>query len=149
MFVSPLQGEGRGFDSLSAHENARRSRPVSGLPRCLFQRASASDDSTRDTEPMELFDYGVVAGPLGAVVAVVASVWLRSGWPIVGAILGIVLGGVVGRVGFALLAEPRPGIDWGSNLEGFDWLTGFACVGLLVGGIIGSLVAAARRTHAS
>ena len=92
---------------------------------------------------MELYDYGVWAGPFGIVVAVIASVWFRSVWPIVGAILGTVVGGVVGRIAFAVVADAA--IEFGSNLEGYDWILGFASVGLLVGGIIGALAGASRR----
>ena len=92
---------------------------------------------------MELYDYATWAGAFGVVVAIIASVWFRSIWPIVGTILGTGIGGVVGRVAFEVVADPA--IEFGSNLEGYDWLLGFASVGLLVGGIIGALVGASRR----
>jgi hypothetical protein len=89
---------------------------------------------------MELYDYGIWAGASGIVVAVIASVWFRSVWPIVGAILGTVAGGVAGRVAFEALADPAT--EFGSNLEGFDWILGFTSIGLLVGGIIGAFASA-------
>lgn len=96
-----------------------------------------------DGASMEPYDYGIGAGALGIVVAVIASVRYRGVWPIVGATLGTVVGGVVGRVAFEVSADPA--IEFGSNLEGYDWILGFASVGLLVGGIIGALVSAGRR----
>jgi len=92
---------------------------------------------------MELYDYGIWAGALGILVAVITPVWFRSLWPIVGAILGTIVGGVVGRIAFELLADPA--IEFGSNLEGYDWILGFASDGLLIGGIIGALVSASTR----
>ncbi|HEY6567309.1 MAG TPA: hypothetical protein VI341_07300, partial [Actinomycetota bacterium] len=73
----------------------------------------------------------------------IASISFRDGWPIVCAILGTVVGGVVGRVAYEVFADPA--VEFGSNLGGFDWILGFASVGLLVGGIIGGLVSARRR----
>ena len=60
---------------------------------------------------------------------------------------GTVVEDVVGRVAFEVLADPA--IEFGSNLEGYDWILGFASVGLLVGGVIGSLVSARRRRDRS
>lgn len=99
---------------------------------------------------MELFEVSLVGAPAGVVVAVVAAVWFRSGWPLLMAPLGGVIGGFLGRVAWEWFATKVVGFDFGSEFEGYDWVMGFASVGVLAGAVLGSALAAwrARRTPA-
>jgi hypothetical protein len=90
---------------------------------------------------MELFDVSLLAAPAGAIVAVVASAWTRHLAPLGLAILGLVFGGLVGRVSWGMLANPPRGFGFGSEFEGYDWVIGFASVGALVGAVVGTWIA--------
>jgi hypothetical protein len=94
---------------------------------------------------VEFFDVSLLAAPLGMVVALVASVWTRHLAPIGLTVLGLILGGLVGRISYGLFANVPEGFDFGSEFEGLDWVIGFASVGALVGGVIGTWIAARRR----
>jgi hypothetical protein len=93
---------------------------------------------------VELFDVSLLATPAAAVVAVVASVWTRHLAPIGLTILGLVLGGLVGRLSWGVFANPPEGFGFGSEFEGYDWVIGFSSVGALVGAVVGTWIAARR-----
>ena len=92
----------------------------------------------------ELFDVSLLAAPAGAIVAVVASVWARHLGPIGLTILGLFLGGMVGRLSWEVFANPPEGFGFGSEFEGYDWVIGFASVGALVGAVVGTWIASRR-----
>ena len=93
---------------------------------------------------VELFDVSLLAAPAGAIVAVVASVWARHLEPIGLTILGLFLGGMVGRLSWEVFANPPEGFGFGSEFEGYDWVIGFASVGALVGAVVGTWIASRR-----
>ena len=93
---------------------------------------------------VELFDASLLAAPAGAVVAVVASVWTRHLAPIGVTILGMISGGLVGRLSWELFANPPEGFGFGSEFEGYDWVIGFGSVGALVGAVVGTCIATRR-----
>jgi hypothetical protein len=99
---------------------------------------------------VDLFDASLDAAPAGVVIAVVVAVRFRSGWPLLMAPLGGVIGGFLGRVAWEWFATKVVGFDFGSEFEGYDWVMGFASVGVLVGAVLGSALAAwrTRRTPA-
>lgn len=113
-------------------------RPTSDL------RLAADDVGDVHHDVVELLDVSLLAAPGGAVVAVVASVWTRHLAPIALAVLGLVLGGLVGRLSWELFANPSEGFGFGSEFEGYDWVIGFASVGALVGAVVGTWIAARR-----
>ena len=96
---------------------------------------------------MELFDVSLWAAPVGLAFAIGASIVSRTGWPLVGAGLGGLLGGVVGRVAWGWFAEKVVGFDLGSEFEGYDWVVGFASVGVLFGALLGATFAVRRRNR--
>jgi hypothetical protein len=95
---------------------------------------------------LELFDISLLAAPAGLVVAIVASVWKRHLAPIGLTVLGLAVGGIVGRLSYGLFANPPEGFSFGSEFEGYDWVIGFASVGALNGALVGTWVAARHRT---
>jgi hypothetical protein len=99
---------------------------------------------------VELFAYSLLAAPTGVVLAIVAAVRFRSGWSLLAAFLGGPMGGFLGRWAWEWFAPKSVGFDFGSEFEGYDWVIGFASVGVLVGAVLGSALAAmrARRTPA-
>ena len=82
---------------------------------------------------------------MGLFVALVACVWTRHLAPIAAAFLGAIVGGVIGRIAWSLFAEPPIGFDFGSEFEGYDWVAGFASVGILGGALLGTWFAVRRR----
>ena len=97
---------------------------------------------------MELFEFSLLAAPAGVVLAIVAAVRFRSGWSLLAALLGGLIGGLLGRLAWEWFANKAVGFDFGSEFEGYDWVAGFASVGLLIGGVLGSALAAKRRRRA-
>ena len=94
---------------------------------------------------VELFDVSLLAAPAGVVLAIVAALSFRSGWSLLTALFGGLIGGFLGRLAWELFANKAVGFDFGSEFEGFDWVAGFASVGVLVGAVSGSAIAAYRR----
>jgi hypothetical protein len=47
-----------------------------------------------------------------------------------------------------LFATKAVGFDFGSEFEGYDWVIGFASVGVLVGAVLGSALAVKRARRA-
>jgi hypothetical protein len=82
---------------------------------------------------VELFDVSLLAVPAGVVLAIVAALSLRSGWSLLTALFGGLIGGLLGRLAWELFANRAVGFQFGSEFEGFDWVAGFASVGVLVG----------------
>jgi hypothetical protein len=93
---------------------------------------------------VELFEFSLLAAPAGVVLAIVAAVRFRSGWSILAALLGGPIGWLIGRVAWEWFATKSEGFDFGSEFEGYDWVIGFASVGVLVGALLGSALAAKR-----
>jgi hypothetical protein len=75
---------------------------------------------------VELFDLSLWAVPIGIALAVVALVWRRWVLPLFGAVVGVPIGGVVGRYAWEWFADRPPWLDFGSEFEGLDWVIGFA-----------------------
>jgi hypothetical protein len=94
---------------------------------------------------MELYEYSLLAAPLALIVAVAGSVLSRHLAPIGFMLLGLLLGGVTGRLVFEVLAGPPAGFEFGSEFEGYDWVAGFASVGTLLGAVEGSWLGLRRR----
>jgi len=94
---------------------------------------------------VDLYDVAAWTAPAALVVAVVALVWRRWVLPLILGLGALVLGGVVGRAAWEWIADPPHGFDFGSELEGFDWVIGYAAVGSLVGALAGVWISA-RRT---
>jgi hypothetical protein len=94
---------------------------------------------------VELFEFSLFAAPAGVLLAVVAAVRFRSGWPLLTALLGGLIGWFVGRLAWEWFATKNLGFDFGSEFEGYDWVAGYASVGVLVGAVLGSAWAATRR----
>jgi hypothetical protein len=59
--------------------------------------------------------------------------------------LGVILGGLAGRLSYGLFANPPEGFDFGSEFEGYDGVIGFASLGALAGALVGTWVSAHRR----
>ena len=93
---------------------------------------------------MELFDFSLLAVPVGVVLAIVAAVWFRSGWSLLTALLGALIGWLLGRVAWEWFANKPVGVGFGSEFEGYDWVAGTAALGLLIGAVLGSVLAAKR-----
>ena len=93
---------------------------------------------------MELFNVTLLAALAGVLLAVVAAVRFRSGWSVLAAVLGGLMGGFLGRWAWEWFAPKSEGFDFGSEFEGYDWVIGFASVGVLVGAVLGSALAAKR-----
>jgi len=51
--------------------------------------------------------------------------------PLVMGLVALPLGAVVGRFTWDWFADRPPGIDFGSEFEGYDWVIGFASVAAL------------------
>jgi hypothetical protein len=96
---------------------------------------------------VELFDLSLWAVPMGIALAVVALVWWRWVLPLFGAVVGVPIGGVVGRYAWEWFADRPPWLDFGSEFEGLDWVIGFASVGGLVGALTGLGVSVWRRSR--
>jgi hypothetical protein len=94
---------------------------------------------------MELFDVSLLAAPAGVVLAIVAALSFRSGWSLLTALFGGLIGGLLGRLAWEWFANKAVGFEFGSEFEGFDWVAGFASVGVLLGAVLGSVFAANRR----
>jgi hypothetical protein len=94
---------------------------------------------------VELFEYSLLAAPAGVLLAFVAAVRFRSGWSLLTALLGGLIGWFVGRLAWEWFATKNVGFDFGSEFEGYDWVAGYASVGVLVGAVLGSALAAKRR----
>jgi hypothetical protein len=93
---------------------------------------------------VELFTISLFAAPVGVFLAVVAAVRFRSGWSILAALLGGPMGWLIGRLAWEWFAPKSEGFDFGSEFEGYDWVIGFASVGVLIGAVLGSALAAKR-----
>ena len=91
---------------------------------------------------MELFECSLFAAPAGVMLAIVGAIRFRSGWPLLVAPLGGLSGGFLGRWAWEWFATKQIGFDFGSEFEGYDWVIGFASVGVLVGAALGSALAA-------
>ena len=100
---------------------------------------------------MTRFDLSLVAAPAGLAVALSLLVWRRWVLPLLVGIVGVPLGGVVGRLAWEWLANRPPGLDFNDDFAGLDWVIGFASVGTLVGVLTGTVLSArrARRRFAS
>lgn len=98
---------------------------------------------------MELFEFSLLAAPLGVLLAIVAAVKFRSGWSLLTAPLGGLIGGLLGRLAWEWFATKAVGFDFGSEFEGYDWVAGSASVGLLIGAVLGSALAAWRQPRAA
>lgn len=94
---------------------------------------------------MELFGLSLWAAPIALVIAVVALLWRRWVLPFVLGLVALPIGGVIGRYAWEWLAERPPGLEFGSEFEGLDWVIGFASVGALVGALAGLGMSALRR----
>ena len=68
---------------------------------------------------MELFDHSLWGAPLALIIAVVALVWRRWVLPLVMGLVALPLGAVVGRFTWDWFADRPPGIDFGSEFEGY------------------------------
>ena len=97
---------------------------------------------------MDLYDVSLYAAPAGVVVAIVVAIKFRSGWPFLFAPVGGVIGGFLGRVAWEWFATKAIGFDFGSEFEGYDWVLGFASVGVLVAAMLGSALAVKRARRA-
>ena len=93
---------------------------------------------------MELFDYSLWGAPLALVIAVVSLIWRRWVLPLVFGLVALPLGAVVGRFAWEWFADPPPGMEFGSEFEGLDWVIGFASVAALVGALLGMWLSARR-----
>jgi hypothetical protein len=93
---------------------------------------------------VELFEFSLLAAPAGVVLAIVSAVRFRSGWSLLAALFGGLIGGFLGRLAWEWFATKAVGFDFGSEFEGYDWVAGFASVGVLVGAGLGSALAAKR-----
>jgi hypothetical protein len=122
-------------------------RRDSRLAEILVGGSLAGDSRNMHHGAVELFDISLLAAPAGVVVALVASVWTRHLAPTGLTILGLVMGGMVGRLSREVFANPPQGFGFGSEFEGFEWVIGFASAGAFVGAVIGTW-AAARRMRA-
>lgn len=97
---------------------------------------------------MDLYDFSLDAAPAGIVIGIVVAIRFRSGWPLLMAPVGWLIGGFVGRVAWEWFATKAVGFDFGSEFEGYDWVIGFAFVGVLVGAMLGSALAVKRARRA-
>jgi hypothetical protein len=97
---------------------------------------------------VDLYDFSLDAAPAGIVIAIVVAIRFRSGWPLLMAPVGGLIGGFVGRVAWEWFATKAVGFDFGSEFEGYDWVIGFAFVGVLVGAMLGSALAVKRARRA-
>jgi hypothetical protein len=97
---------------------------------------------------VDLYDFSLDAAPAGIVIAIVVAIRFRSGWPLLMAPVGGLIGGFVGRVAWEWFATKAVGFDFGSEFEGYDWVIGFAFVGVLVGAMLGSALAVKRAWRA-
>jgi len=97
---------------------------------------------------VDLYDFSLDAAPAGIVIAIVVAIRFRSGWPLLMAPVGGLIGGFLGRVAWEWFATKAVGFDFGSEFEGYDWVIGFACVGVLVGAMLGSALAVKRARRA-
>jgi hypothetical protein len=93
---------------------------------------------------VELFEFSLFAAPAGVLLAIVAAVRFRNGWSLLTALLGGLIGWFVGRMAWEWFATKSVGFDFGSEFEGYDWVVGSASVGVLVGAVLGSAMAATR-----
>jgi hypothetical protein len=93
---------------------------------------------------MELFDYSLWGAPLALLIAVVALVWRRWVLPLLFRLVALPLGAVLGRLAWERFADRPPGFDFGSELEGFDWVIGFASMAALLGALLGVWLSARR-----
>jgi hypothetical protein len=82
---------------------------------------------------MDLTDLASRAGIAAAVLAVAGSLALWHPAPLLLGILGLPVGGVVGR----LLFDAPPYTDFGSYLQGYVWVLSFAFIGAFVGAVAG------------
>jgi hypothetical protein len=94
---------------------------------------------------VELFEFSLMATPVGVLLAIVAAVRFRSGWSLFAALLGGLIGGLLGRSAWEWFATKAVGVDFGSEFEGYDWVAGSASVGLLIGAVLGSALATRRH----
>lgn len=94
---------------------------------------------------MELFDYSLWAAPVGFVIGTVELIRHRRVLPLLLGLAAVPLGGVVGRVAWEWFANPPPGFDFGSEFEGYDWVVGFASIGVFVGTVAGVWLSARRN----
>jgi hypothetical protein len=97
---------------------------------------------------VDLYDFSLDAAPAGIVIAIVVAIRFRSGWPLLMAPVGGLIGGFVGRVAWEWFATKAVGFDFGSEFEGYDWVIGFAFVGVLVGAMLGAALAVKRARRA-
>jgi hypothetical protein len=97
---------------------------------------------------VDLYDFSLDAAPAGILIAIVVAIRFRSGWPLLMAPVGGLIGGFVGRVAWEWFATKAVGFDFGSEFEGYDWVIGFAFVGVLVGAMLGSALAVKRARRA-
>jgi hypothetical protein len=97
---------------------------------------------------VDLYDFSLDAAPAGIVIAIEVAIRFRSGWPLLMAPVGGLIGGFVGRVAWEWFATKAVGFDFGSEFEGYDWVIGFAFVGVLVGAMLGSALAVKRARRA-
>jgi hypothetical protein len=94
---------------------------------------------------VELFEFSLLAAPVGVLLAIVEAVKFRSGLSLLTALLGGVIGGLLGRLAWEWFATKAVGVDFGSEFEGYDWVLGSASVGLLIAAVLGSALAARRQ----
>jgi hypothetical protein len=86
---------------------------------------------------VELIDYSLWAAPLALTIALVALVWRRWVLPLLLGLVAVPLGAVVGRLAWEWFADPPPGTGFGSELEDYDWVIGFASAAALIGVLTG------------
>jgi hypothetical protein len=94
---------------------------------------------------VELIDYSLWAAPLALIIALVALVWRRWVLPLLLGLVAVPLGAVVGRFAWEWFADHPPGTEFGSELEGYDWVIGFASVATLIGVLTGMWWSARRQ----
>ena len=119
----------------------------------MFSEAISGPRRSPSMKPMplqgcrgvELFEFSLLAAPVGVLLAIVAAVKFRSGWSLLTALPGGLIGGLLGRLAWEWFATKAVGVDFGSEFEGYDWVAGSASVGLLIGALLGSALAAKRQ----
>jgi hypothetical protein len=85
---------------------------------------------------MELFDYSLWGAPLALGIALVALVWRRWMLPLVfGSSRCHWVPSSAGSRGNGSRTG-HPGLDFGSEFEGSDWVIGFASVAALFGALL-------------
>jgi hypothetical protein len=97
---------------------------------------------------VDLSDLSLDAAPAGVVVAIAVAIQVPKRLAAPHGSPGGLIGGLLGRPAWELFATKAVGFDFGSEFEGYDWVIGFASVGVLVGAVLGSALAVKRARRA-